>query len=284
MNNRQPDKYIINNINQTYICFHNTSENYRTEPNPPYHRHDAYEIYLFIKGSLKMYIEDSYYQLSPGDMAIINPDELHRSIADDTVTYERIGLNIKQSVFDNLNTFNTNLLTCFHSHPHGMNNIIHLNKNEMEAFIEICDKLLAAQSSESYGNDLLCYSYLIQILVMTNNFYKNATSFNYVNLMPQVIRDTMKYIDDNLTGNIALENLSDQFGFNGNYLSSVFKKNTGLTLRNYIIEKRITLAKKILMQGASVSDACYQSGFNDYANFIRTFKKFTGISPGKYHG
>ena len=274
--------YLINNIAPMYICFHNITNDYRTGATPIYHKHDAYEIYLFISGNLRLYIENSCYELSPGDMAIINPDELHAVVANKNTTYERVGINIKQSVFDNLNTFNTNLLTCFHSHPHAMNNIIHLTENEMTSFVELCDSLLEAQKSDAYGNDLLCYSYLIQLLVMTNTLYKNADSFNYKNLMPQIVIDTMKYIDENLTNEICLDDLSDKFGFNGNYLSSLFKKNTGLTLRNYIVEKRITLAKKLLSQGASVSTACYNSGFNDYSNFIRTFKKSTGVSPGKY--
>ncbi|MBQ3028199.1 MAG: AraC family transcriptional regulator, partial [Lachnospiraceae bacterium] len=41
-------------------------------------------------------------------------------------------------------------------------------------------------------------------------------------------------------------------------------------------------AKALLQEGASVTEACYRSGFNDYANFIRSFKKVTGVSPGKY--
>ena len=282
-NSNHPLNYLIRNISPMYICFHNTTDNYETGDTPLYHKHDAYEIYLFIRGNLRFYIENSCYELKPGDMAILNPDELHAVVANEGATYERVGINIKQSVFDNLNTFNTNLSTCFHSHPHAMNNIIHLNKDEMKSFVELCDRLLEAQHSDAYGNDLLCYSYLIQILVMTNTLYKNADSFNYKNLMPRIVIDTMKYVDENLTAEITLNDLSARFGFNGNYLSSLFKKNTGLTLRNYIVEKRITLAKKLLAQGAGVSDACYQSGFNDYANFIRTFKKSTGVSPGKYN-
>ncbi|MBE5929267.1 MAG: AraC family transcriptional regulator [Lachnospiraceae bacterium] len=276
--------YIINNISPMYICFHNITNDYKTGATPVYHMHDAYEIYLFIHGNLRLYIEDTCYELSPGDMAILNPDELHAVVANENTIYERVGINIKQPVFDNLNTFNTNLLTCFHSHPHAMNNIVHLSKEEMDLFVELCDKLLELQHSDAYGNDLLCYSYLIQLLVMTNTLYKKADSFNYKNLMPQMVIDTMKYVDENLTNEITLDDLSAKFGFNGNYLSSQFKKNTGLTLRNYIIEKRITLAKKLLSQGYSVSAACYNAGFNDYSNFIRTFKKCTGISPGRYKG
>lgn len=61
-----------------------------------------------------------------------------------------------------------------------------------------------------------------------------------------------------------------------------FKKYTGLTLREYIADLKIEEAKKLLLSGENVSDACCKSGFSDYSNFIRTFTKATGLSPGKY--
>jgi AraC-like DNA-binding protein len=44
----------------------------------------------------------------------------------------------------------------------------------------------------------------------------------------------------------------------------------------------ITLAKSYLCEGFSITEACYQSGFSDYANFIRSFTKTVGISPGRF--
>lgn len=44
----------------------------------------------------------------------------------------------------------------------------------------------------------------------------------------------------------------------------------------------MALAKTCLSEGLSLSETCYQSGFADYSNFIRSFTKLAGISPGKY--
>jgi AraC-like DNA-binding protein len=46
--------------------------------------------------------------------------------------------------------------------------------------------------------------------------------------------------------------------------------------------KRIALAKQYLIEGYNVSESCELSGFNDYSNFIRTFKNITGYSPTNY--
>ena len=273
---------LVYDLSDNYTSYHNITNDFITGENPPYHRHNAYEIYLFLSGNVKMYIEQTCYLLERGDMAVINPSELHRSCCLDSTTYERIGINIKQSVFDNLTTSHTNLLSCFYSHPHGQNNMIRLNEDQIQEYTSLADDLIRVSGSSEYGNDLLSYSYLIKLLVYVNRLYKESTHFESENLMPKIIMDTMDYVNEHFTEKITLDDLSALLNYNGNYISNCFKQYTGLTLRNYILNKRIDNAGKLLLSGASVSGACMQSGFNDYANFIRNFKKITGVSPGKY--
>lgn len=206
---------------------------------------------------------------------------MHRSACLDNQLYERIGINIKKSVFEQLSTPHTNLLTCFEAHPLGQNNLIHLSDEQMEYYISLGEKLNTALCSNEFGHDILVNSYLSQLLVFINNLYQNST---YVgkNIMPELVNDTMEYVEEHLTEHITLEHLSQKFSFNGAYISHIFKQHTGLTLRYYILDQRITLAKRLLAQGKNVSEACYMSGFMDYANFIRSFTKFVGMSPGKY--
>ena len=54
--------------------------------------------------------------------------------------------------------------------------------------------------------------------------------------------------------------------------------------KRFAINNKISIseAKKLLNSGKSISEAAEESGFNDYANFMRTFKKVVGVSPKKY--
>jgi AraC-like DNA-binding protein len=65
-------------------------------------------------------------------------------------------------------------------------------------------------------------------------------------------------------------------------LCDLFKNQLSTTANKYLTGKRISHAKKLLSEGKSVTDTAIESGFSDYANFIRTFKKAVGIPPGKY--
>ena len=61
-----------------------------------------------------------------------------------------------------------------------------------------------------------------------------------------------------------------------------FKKSTHLTFTDFLNQYRINQAKKLLMQDESVSEACYESGFENLSHFNKTFKKFTGENPSAF--
>ena len=61
-----------------------------------------------------------------------------------------------------------------------------------------------------------------------------------------------------------------------------FKKATGTTVGEYILSRRLKLAKVLIKEGHRISDVAERSGFNNPCHFIRTFKKETGITPLQY--
>ena len=61
-----------------------------------------------------------------------------------------------------------------------------------------------------------------------------------------------------------------------------FKKTTKLTYTDFVNQYRITYAKKLLLQGLNVTEACFDSGFENLSYFNRAFKKVTGISPSSF--
>ncbi len=85
------------------------------------------------------------------------------------------------------------------------------------------------------------------------------------------------FTDPDLNISIA----SQHFGMTPSYLSSLYKKQTGKSLLEYINNVRIDFAEELLRKGCSVSEAAERSGFRDSAGFIRAFKKKKGITPGQ---
>ena len=92
------------------------------------------------------------------------------------------------------------------------------------------------------------------------------------------------YIDTHFKERLSVSDLAHKFGYSESYFIRYFKKHMGITPANYIIEKRISLAKELLQSTRlSMSEVALQSGFEEDANyFSRVFKSRTGLIPTVY--
>jgi len=100
----------------------------------------------------------------------------------------------------------------------------------------------------------------------------------------QLSKAVMSHINANYAdSSLSVSSISVTFGLTRSYLSTLFKTQTNQTLLYYIGWVRIDKAKKLLREGdASVKDIGTQTGFLDSNVFIKTFKKYEGVTPGEY--
>lgn len=98
-----------------------------------------------------------------------------------------------------------------------------------------------------------------------------------------IIQKVINQIDLNLTSDLGLKTLSEMFNISAGYLSTLFKKETGSTLTDYVNKKRIEHAILLLnttqLQIQTIASYC---GITDINYFTRIFKKFCGMTPKKY--
>lgn len=94
--------------------------------------------------------------------------------------------------------------------------------------------------------------------------------------------NTKRYVDTNFEKEISLDLLAHLHLTSKYHLIRVFKKYYGITPRQYLINKRIEHAKKLLQSGKSVSDTCYAIGFESINSFSNLFKAKTGMPPSVY--
>lgn len=81
---------------------------------------------------------------------------------------------------------------------------------------------------------------------------------------------------------LSVYNIAQLLNVNPAYLSRAFKEKTGEVLSSYISRCRVEHAKELLQKGGGVADAASQTGFENTNTFIRSFKKYCGITPGRY--
>lgn len=97
------------------------------------------------------------------------------------------------------------------------------------------------------------------------------------------VETVKRIIAENITTEISRDELAGQVFMSPDYLTKLFKKETGMSLSEYIIAKRIALAKQLLAEtDLSIVEISQRTGFSYSSYFVRIFKKKTGMTPQQY--
>ena len=261
---------------------------YKEEKAMDMHIHDCYEIYYSISGGKQFLIDNCFYTIAPGDLFIINQYESHKLTQIDSMVHERIVLSIHPDYTKRLSTSSTDLDSCFSQRPQNFQHKISLNKEQQTRFLYYINKITSA---EGYAHDIIEQSAFMELMVMINSLTQvssakndplsdGLSSYKY----NQQVEDIIAYINRNLQKPISMEQLAKEFYLSESYICRIFKSATGTTVGKYVTARRISIAKALLNEGASVSEAFERSGFTDYSNFFKAFTKAVGLSPKKYSG
>ena len=133
-----------------------------------------------------------------------------------------------------------------------------------------------------------------QLLLLIQVFQILATSSEYtlLNTRPiashAVIKEQermhqiYKYVEAHFQAPIKISDIANKVNLTEAAFCRYFKKATKLNYTNFVNQYRINHAKKLLMQDANVTEACYETGFESLSYFNKTFKKITGENPSQF--
>lgn len=242
-----------------------------------------YQI-LFITHGTCYYSADRQMQLciSP-DMILLKPEQTllistHKSIC------TLLSVSVPVETLAVLSDDTCDLVEKFQFAPYD----ISLIRAEIESAMlmrNIISKLDTLKEEElKLGTELYEKSLFTTFLVL---FLRACVQSDSVHQFHQkkilIIDDVFQYISQHLTEDLSLKTLEKEFFVSGEHISREFKKSTGLTLHSYIIQSRIDLSKKYLLQGIPVRDVCQLCGFGSYNHFFKAFKKECGMTPMEYY-
>ncbi|MFC0472286.1 response regulator [Halalkalibacter kiskunsagensis] len=106
---------------------------------------------------------------------------------------------------------------------------------------------------------------------------------NQLSHKEKLIIDVKKYVNENFNKDITLDEVAELYYISPAYLSNIFSKKFGVTMFEFIIDKRIRTAKKLLQTtNYKVSEISKQVGYSNQRYFNQVFKKHVGTSPGRY--
>ncbi|MFP4520647.1 MAG: helix-turn-helix domain-containing protein [Fibrobacterota bacterium] len=105
-------------------------------------------------------------------------------------------------------------------------------------------------------------------------------------VFPERSRRIADYIRENVhdQAKMVLENIGKEFGLSSDYLSRIFKEETGYKLNEFVNSVRIEKAKELLLKNPDrkITDIAFDSGFGTLEHFVRQFRKSEGLTPSEY--
>jgi AraC-like DNA-binding protein len=141
-----------------------------------------------------------------------------------------------------------------------------LNTEGLDRFILLFNMLKWMAQSKEYD--------VLSSRVFSNTFTRRE--FDRINIIYQ-------YILEHFKERLRLEDVSRISSMSPNAFCRYFKSRTGKTFVNFVNEVRVGYAGRLLIESKmTVSQICYESGFENFSNFIRQFKKIKGITPKNY--
>ena len=217
-----------------------------------------------------------------GDVLIYPPGIMHRNIHLDTeIPYERFYFFARREFLQSISTEDYDIPGTIEQMTRGDQYFFHVDQDDLDQLIALVDRII--EDSEKRAPDAKLINrnrigiLIIQALSMMTSRGALPQS-EYSKGMSRLIQ----YINQHVKEPLSLDMLSDEFYASKYYILREFKKYTGLSIHQYIIIRRILIARELIQQGVKPKDACTQCGFYDYSSFYRAFKARVGVSPEQY--
>ncbi|WP_042165140.1 helix-turn-helix transcriptional regulator [Paenibacillus gorillae] len=239
------------------------------------HCHPFYEVFYFISGEVSYLIEGKRYVPTPHSLLLIPPNVFHGVKIESTVPYARYALHFVPGLLPI--EARTVLLLPFHSQGDSSNCYFPgAAESSMTAYFEqLMDCREMDEDFRELSTRIRLEALLSQLLFMSRSRKDRRTA----ELHSQTMAPVLAYLNERLTSDITLDELSARFFISKHHLNKMFRKATGTTIGHYIVHKRVVLASQFMQEGHPASAAAMNAGFQHYSSFYRAYKNIYGHSP-----
>lgn len=232
------------------------------------HMHDLIEFCIPTKGFVDFRIERNIYHVSPWNILVIKPNEVHNCIIPAATQYHYICLWFRpepKALFQKYlrrNSESSSLLVPSEETRAQLERLHH----EMRACAETNHAL------RKYALSLEFLSYINECEGSEDGLVR----------FPAQLEDVLSDIEENFRTVQSLSDLAERHFISLSTLSRLFREYLRISPWQYIENKRLAYACKLLQEGKNVSVSCSEAGFPDYSNFIRLFRRRFDVSPSFY--
>lgn len=228
------------------------------------HRHDFYSLVWFTQGSGFYVIDMQEYEIVPNRMFLVSPKQIpnwdysqnskgYILICDSTLALE-LNLNDIASYLDIVNN---------------------------KSFIE--DIFIQLLRETEHKDNLVCGNIKAGILYLYSILQRQAKESQAVKPVVEGVVSKLKQIIFEDPHCSKIEGYAEKLGISVENLNTICKNSTGISVKQYILDLKITEAKRLLIYTSNnINEIAFSLGFEDSSYFSRVFRKRTSLSPSDF--
>lgn len=229
------------------------------------HFHDSFEIVFMYGGKARAIIGGKEYQLCGGDLCISLPNVIH--------------------AYDNDENVDAYLFIVPRRYAKAFNT--HLDKNTVDIPVIKWDDTILRLAETIIQTNKQKHPYREQLLggyfsILFAEIFAKTGLTECHKAPAETERSIVSYCLENFRHDISLELLANELNISKNHISYIFSSKLKICLPDFIGSLRVSEAKRLIENGASMTDAALESGFASIRTFNRRFLAETGMTPSEY--
>lgn len=275
-----------NSLNTPIECFIFNAEHEAFPVKP--HWHYFAELIYMLEGRAEMRCGDSSYILNKGEMIIFHPSAVHSIYSADNSLPKYAVLKFDINRFNLTPAYAPKIRSIFgYAEKNNMKILFDREAAEQAECGRIWSACLAEFANYKYGRDLVLqvniYELLMNIIRLWLADGMAIDSRDMVDSEDHAIENITEYIDLFLSENLRVTDIAEQCGLSYSCFAKKFRGQYGMSCKQYIEKMRLYKAEEFLIfTDFDLNYISQETGFSDCSHFIKSFKKYKGVTPKQF--
>lgn len=250
-----------------------------------FHDHFHSELVIILSGTGEHLLNGETKSVTAGDVLLIHPGVIHAYDKTSDLALVNIIYDAKQLYLPVLDGYSLPLFKLFFPENPGDVScsalpLLHLEKDELNKAANIINEMNRELKENRSGNNLLSLALLMQIIVILCRAGEHSVKKSDP---PFRIGKSISYLKTHYHTAVSIKELAKQANMSMRNFFLIFKKTTGCTPIQYLINLRITHASELLLHtNLNITEIAQECGFSDSNYFCRKFREITGTPPQKF--
>lgn len=255
----------------------------------PIHMHEFIELTYYLEGGAVHLINGKEFKVKRGDLLLLNAKQAHSHITVENMSYIHIfirnefmnssilnsdnivDLFLVSSLFDNFDDEESNL-------P-----VVTFSGCEMLEIEHLCKCMVDEFENKDTAYNGILEGYVKVLLSKVVRNIRRVKDKNWIGDIKTGMPDVIEYINNNYSKKITLKNFAKENFYTPTYFNQAFKECYGVSIKEYIIKKRVQEAIRLLdTTDMPVDKIAVEVGYDNKSHFYNLFKKYTGLTPAEF--